>query len=36
LNLSAETEQRDPAAAPLISALDHIPSYAFELRDTGK
>ena len=30
--LSAETEELDPAAAPVISALDHILSYAFEQR----
>jgi general secretion pathway protein E len=30
--LSSETEELDPAAAPVISALDHILSYAFEQR----
>ena len=30
--LSTETEELDPAAAPVISALDHILSYAFEQR----
>jgi general secretion pathway protein E len=30
--LSAESEELDPAAAPVVSALDHILSYAFEQR----
>jgi general secretion pathway protein E len=30
--LSSETEELDPAAAPVITALDHILSYAFEQR----
>ena len=30
--LSSETEELDPAAAPVIKALDHILSYAFEQR----
>ncbi len=30
--LSTETEELDPAAAPVITALDHILSYAFEQR----
>src|SRR5260221_5190716 len=30
--LSAATEEMDPAAAPVVKALDHILSYAFEQR----
>ena len=30
--LSAESEELDPAAAPVVKALDHILSYAFEQR----
>src|SRR5436190_7347105 len=30
--LSAETTELDPAAAPIVKALDHILSYAFEQR----
>jgi general secretion pathway protein E len=30
--LSAETKELDPAAAPVVKALDHILSYAFEQR----
>ncbi len=30
--LSSETEELDPAAAPVITAVDHILSYAFEQR----
>jgi general secretion pathway protein E len=30
--LSAEVEELDPAAAPVVKALDHILSYAFEQR----
>jgi general secretion pathway protein E len=30
--LSAETEELDPAAAPVVKALDHLLSYAFEQR----
>ena len=30
--LSSESEELDPAAAPVVSALDHILSYAFEQR----
>jgi general secretion pathway protein E len=30
--LSAETKEMDPAAAPVVKALDHILSYAFEQR----
>jgi general secretion pathway protein E len=30
--LSAEAEELDPAAAPVVTALDHILSYAFEQR----
>ena len=30
--LSAESEELDPAAAPVVRALDHILSYAFEQR----
>jgi len=30
--LSTEVEELDPAAAPVVSALDHILSYAFEQR----
>src|SRR5207253_9495806 len=30
--LSAEVEELDPAAAPVVKALDHLLSYAFEQR----
>jgi type II secretory ATPase GspE/PulE/Tfp pilus assembly ATPase PilB-like protein len=32
--LSAEAEELDPAAAPVVTALDHILSYAFEQRES--